>query len=129
MASGRPLGLLSAGIDPLSHLSILPTILRDADCLEATLESLELHPGKGGHLKDFSGVPIPVELQVSLSGGQVIGWKRQADGTLALVGDLQRISRSESLQALLGSITRAYAARVALAEAGAIPGGVIHLSA
>ena len=74
-------------------------------------------------------MPIPVELQVSLSGGQVIGWRRQADGTLALVGDLQRISRSESLQALLGSITRAYAARVALADAGAIPGGVIHLSA
>ena len=113
----------------MSHLSILPTILRDTDCLEATLESLKLDPGRGGHLDDFSGVPIPVELQVSLPGGQLLGWRRQPDGSLALVGDLQRISRSESLQALLGSITRAYAARMALAEAGAIPGGVIHLSA
>ena len=55
--------------------------------------------------------------EVTFPGGVTLGWSRQSDGCLALVGDLQRLSRSRSLQGLLGRLTRAYAARMALRDA------------
>lgn len=101
----------------MSHLSILPTVLRDADCLAASLRSLGLAPLPGGELIGFGGEAEPVVLQVQLTAGEALGWRRQTDGSLALVGDLQRISRSSTLQDLIGRITRAYAARKALLTA------------
>lgn len=92
-------------------------MLRDADTLAASLLGLGLQPRRGGQLEGFAGETEPVELQVRLAGGQVLGWARQPDGCLALVGDLQRLSHSQSLQELIGQITRAYAARRALAAA------------
>ena len=101
----------------MSHLSILPTVLRDADLLAASLEALGHSPVHGGHLKGFGGEREAVELRVTLPEGQSIGWRRQRDGSLALVGDLQRLSRSRSLQSLLGRLTRHYAAQQALRDA------------
>ncbi|MFO8239056.1 MAG: DUF1257 domain-containing protein [Prochlorococcaceae cyanobacterium] len=101
----------------MSHLSILPTVLRDADRLAASLAAVGLRPSWGGQLDGFAGEHRAVELQVRLEGGQRLGWARQADGSLALVGDLQRISRSTRLQGLLSAITRRYAAEKALADA------------
>ena len=101
----------------MSHLSILPTVLRDADVLAASLEALGLQPRWGGDLEGFAGEREPVLLQVSSADGPTLGWARQPDGSLALVGDLQRLSRSQSLQRLLARITRCYAARQALADA------------
>lgn len=113
----------------MSHLSILPTVLRDADHLVASLESLHLTPIRGGSLRGFHE-SRPVEVRVELSDGQCLGWSRQSDGSLALVGDLQRLSRSRSLQRLLGQITRAYAAHQALAAAAAdLPGALVHVRA
>ncbi len=114
----------------MSHLSILPTVLQDADGLAATLEALGLRWSRGGTLAGFAGDHQPVELQVQLRDGQPLGWARQPDGCLALVGDLQRISRTASLQVLLGRITRAYAARLALQEAArTLPAASIELRA
>jgi hypothetical protein len=111
----------------MSHLSILPTVLRDADRLAASLTSLGLQPSRGGELQGFDQVE-PVEIQVSLGDGLSFGWRRQADGSLALVGDLQRLSRSRSLQRLLSRVTHAYAARQALDEAAAGFGdAVLHV--
>ena len=45
---------------------------------------------------------------------------RQGDGSLALVADLQRLSRAQELQQLLGRITRRYAAEIALREASTL---------
>lgn len=101
----------------MSHLSILPTVLRDVDLLVVSLEGLGLQPQRGGQLRGFADEWQPVELQVQLEGGQRLGWCRQRDGSLALVGDLQRISRSQALQALISRITRRYAAAQALADA------------
>jgi len=101
----------------MSHLSILPTVLRDADRLAASLVAAGLEPRRGGRLEGFAGEQQPVDLQVRLADGQRLGWARQADGSLALVGDLQRISRSTRLQALISAITRRYAAGKALADA------------
>lgn len=112
----------------MSHLSILPTVLRDAEVLAATLASLELPWRWGGELVGFAGERQAVTLQLQLRDGQGLGWAHQDDGSLALVGDLQRISRNTVLQRLLGRITRAYAARAALQEASmAVPTASIEL--
>jgi hypothetical protein len=114
----------------MSHLSILPTVLRDADALAATLEALGLNWCRGGVLAGFGGEHQPVALQILLQDGQPLGWAWQRDGSLALVGDLQRISRCTSLQTLLGRITRAYAARLALQDAATtLPEASIELRA
>jgi hypothetical protein len=111
----------------MSHLSILPTVLRDAERLADSLATLGLQYRLGGEVRGFDQVE-PVEVQVNLADDLTIGWRRQSDGSLALVGDLQRLSRSLPLQRLLGRVTRAYAARKALDEAGACLGGaVLHI--
>lgn len=112
----------------MSHLTILPTVLRDADVLGATLSTLHLPWRHGGELVGFAGDRQPVTLQLQLKEGLGLGWVRQPDGSLALVGDLQRISRNTPLQRLLGRITRAYAARAALQDASlALPTASIEL--
>ena len=89
----------------MSHLTILPTVLRDADRLEAVLLARGLAPTRGGDLPSFPPERQPVELQVRL-----------ADGL--------------RLERLLGEITRAYAARKALQEAAdQLPTAQIELSA
>ena len=111
----------------MSHLSILPTVLRDAERLAASLEGLGLQPLRGGELRGFQHSE-PVELRVELEAGQALGWRRQEDGSLALVGDLQRLSRSRSMQRLLSRITMAYAARQALENAALeLPQALVHL--
>jgi hypothetical protein len=100
----------------MSHLSILPTVLRDESVLARSLEAIGLQPSWGGHLDGFADDRQAVVLQVRLDDGQRLGWCRDGEDTLALVGDLQRISRSTRLQQLLSAITRRYAAEMALAE-------------
>lgn len=112
----------------MSHLSILPTVLRDADVLADTLSSLNLPWRRGGELVGFGGERRAVTLQLQLKDGEGLGWTRQSDGSLAVVGDLQRLSRNTGLQRLLGRITRAYAARAALQDASlALPTASIEL--
>lgn len=114
----------------MSHLTILPTVLRDADRLAAALSSLGLPAQVGGSLASFGQEQQRVELRVELPDGLQIGWQRQGDGSLGLVCDLQRLSRSRKLPQLLGRITRAYAARQALAAAAELlPTAQIEFSA
>jgi len=101
----------------MSHLSILPTVLRDVRVLAAALEDLGLQPLRGGELHGFADDRERVCLRVQLPEGEWLGWRQQADGSLALVGDLQRLGRSTALQQLIGRITRCYAARQALHSA------------
>ncbi len=101
----------------MSHLSILPTVLRDTDVLAAALAGLGLVPDWGGQLEGFAGSGEPVLLRVTLEGGLQLGWRRQPDGSLALIGDLQRLSRSLPVQRLISTITRRYATAIALAYA------------
>ncbi len=101
----------------MSHLSILPTVLRDADLLAEALQDLGLDPQRGGSLRGFADDRVSVSLWVLLGEGEQLGWRPQGDGSLALVGDLQRLGRSRPLQQLIGRITRAYATRLALREA------------
>ncbi|MEB3302367.1 MAG: DUF1257 domain-containing protein [Cyanobacteriota bacterium] len=109
----------------MSHLTILPTVLRDVDLLIATLESLQLNPERQGRLKGFAGERQPVDVQIRLAEDVCLGWRHQEDGSLALVGDLQRLSRSTTLPQLLNTITRTYAAHLALREAAAHLDGAV----
>jgi len=112
----------------MSHLSILPTVLRDEILLAQVLRDLGLEPQGQGQLHGFAGERQSVCLRVRLPEGLWLGWSRQGDGSLALVGDLQRLSRSRSVQALIGQLTRRYAARHALqAAAMALPGASVQL--
>jgi len=101
----------------LSHLSILPTVIRDLDLLAACLSDLGCEPIRAGVLEGFAGESTAVDLKVRFAGDQWIGWCRQPDGNLALLGDLQRLSRSRRLQTFIGLLTRRYAARLALRDA------------
>ena len=98
----------------MSHLTILPTVLRDAEDLAHCLEALGHRPVWGDVLKGFADDCQSVVLQIDLGGEARLGWSRQQDGSLALVGDLQRLSRSKSVASLLGEITRRYATHRAL---------------
>lgn len=101
----------------MSHLTILPTVLRDPDLLVVSLTQLGLTPLRGGTLAGFADAPEPVDVQVRLPGGEGLGWQVQTDGSLALIGDLQKISRSHVLQDLIARITRHYAANQAVEQA------------
>jgi hypothetical protein len=112
----------------MSHLSILPTVLQDETLLALALEDLGLSPEPAQVLRGFGADRQPVSLRVQLAEGLQIGWSRQSDGSLALVGDLQRLARSTSVQQLIGQITRCYAARHALQSAAReLPGARVAL--
>ncbi|MCP9850089.1 DUF1257 domain-containing protein [Cyanobium sp. Morenito 9A2] len=113
----------------MSHLSILPTVLRDTRLLAASLVELGFEPHWGGALSGFAGDTEAVELQVWIGSDLALGWRRQPNGELALVGDLQRLSRSHQVGPLLGRLTRSYAARSALRDAGRLlPTASVQLS-
>lgn len=98
----------------MSHLSILPTVLRDSELLISSLRSMGLEPQLGGWVRGFAGERQSCVVQVTLRDGQTLAWQRQDDGRLALVADLQRLSRNQALPALLTRITRLYALQEAL---------------
>ena len=104
------------GIEALSHLSILPTVLRDVDCLCDSLRALGLSPERDGMIQGFAAESHPVLVAIQLEDGISMGWSRRPDGCLALVGDLQRLSRRRDLQPFLGQLTRTYAACAALRD-------------
>lgn len=112
----------------MSHFTTLPTVLRDTDLLVSALESLGFHPERDGMLRGFGGEEQPVAVGLRLADGPGLGWRHDGDGGLVLVGDLSRLSQSRELTGLLGAITRAYAARLALRDAAShLPGAVVRV--
>ena len=103
----------------MSHLSILPTVLTDERLLAQALQELGYAVHWGGQLQGFADQHEAVTLWVQVNPEQQLGWCRQSNGRLALVGDLQRLGRSHSVQQLVGQITRSYAALQALQTAAA----------
>jgi len=131
----------------MSHLSILPTLLRDVDLLAEALADLGQVVHRGGAVEGFAGERVPVLVRLDLAGGSLLGsqtqtqsqtqskravrptngslsasfslgWARQLDGTLTLVGDLGRIAVASPLQELLSQLSHRYALRQALQAAG-----------
>ena len=134
----------------MSHLSILPTLLRDVDLLAEALTDLGQVVQRGGAVEGFAGERVPVLLRLDLAAGPLLatqakpnarktppssrfslGWARQLDGSLALVGDLGRIAAASPLQELLGQLSRRYALLQALRDAAgsAFAGAQVILAA
>jgi hypothetical protein len=112
----------------MSHLSILPTVLHDETLLAQALQDLNFEVQWGGELQGFADDRQAVVLSIAATSQQRLGWSRQGDGSLALVGDLQRLGRSSSLQTLIAQITRRYALRQALRAASTeLPNASVHL--
>ena len=120
----------------MSHLSILPTRLRDVDLLAEALTDLGQQVHRGGAVEGFAGERVPVLLRLDLAPGPLLatqgkpiarnipqsssfslGWARQLDGSLALVGDLGRIAAAGPLQELLSQLSRRYALLQSLRDA------------
>ena len=138
----------------MSHLSILPTLLRDVDLVAEALTDLGQQVHRGGAVEGFAGERVPVLLRLDLVAGPLLGslgpspaqtqtqtqtptqskrlarrsaqplspsfslgWARQLDGSLALVGDLGRIAAASPLQELLSQLSRRYALGQALQAA------------
>ena len=134
----------------MSHLSILPTRLRDVDLLAEALTDLGQQVHRGGAVEGFAGEWVPVLLRLDLAPGPLLatqgkpiarktpqsssfslGWARQLDGSLALVGDLGRIAAAGPLQELLSQLSRRYALLQALRDAAgsAFAGAQVTLAA
>ena len=134
----------------MSHLSILPTRLRDVDLLAEALTDLGQEVHRGGAVEGFAGERVPVLLRLDLAPGPLLatqgkpiarktpqsssfslGWARQLDGSLALVGDLGRIAAAGPLQELLSQLSRRYALLQALRDAAgsAFAGAQVTLAA
>ena len=128
----------------MSHLSILPTLLRDVDLLAEALTDLGQEVQQGGAVEGFAGERVPVLLRLDVVVGPLLGspnqtqaqskrsarktiqalrpsfslgWARQLDGSLALVGDLGRIAAASPLQELLSQLSHRYALRQTLQAA------------
>ena len=101
----------------MSHLTILPTVLRDLDLMMSALNALHLRPERNGTVIGFAGERHSVDVHIQLGNGQALGWRQQPDGSLALVADLQKLASCTAIPALLTSITRTYATHLALREA------------
>jgi hypothetical protein len=101
----------------MSHLTILPTVLRDLDLMVSALNALHLNPERNQAVIGFAGEEQPVDVHVQLENGQALGWRLQPDGSLALVADLQKLASCTAMPALLTEITSTYATHLALREA------------
>ena len=93
----------------MSHLSILPTVFTRLDWLEQSLVDEGFTVGRGASLPVFGRDPQAVDLLASIDSSHPLAWVRRHDGSITMVGDLQRISLHTGLSGRLQRVTRRYA--------------------
>ena len=98
----------------MSHLTILPTVITDLELLEETLLGEHYIVQRPGLIKAFGQDIYPAELVATDSSGLQMGWRWDADGSLALMLDLGQTRNSAGHKTHLKTILRAYALRSAL---------------
>jgi hypothetical protein len=101
----------------MSHLTILPTVIKDLELLEETLLAEHYLVQRPGLIKAFGQDIYPAELVATDSSGLQMGWRWEADGSLALMLDLGQTKDSVGHKTHLNTILRAYALRSALRSA------------
>ena len=104
----------------MSHLTILPTVITDLELLEETLLSEHYLVQRPGLIKAFGQDIYPAELVATDSSGLQMGWRWDADGSLALMLDLGQTRNSAGHKTHLKTILRAYALRSALRSADGV---------
>ena len=100
----------------MSHLTILPTVITDLDLLEETLLAEHYLVQRPGLIKAFGQDIYAAELVATDRSGLQMGWRWDADGSLALMLDLGQTKDSAGHQTRLKTILRAYALRSALSS-------------
>ena len=104
----------------MSHLTILPTVITDLELLEETLLAENYLVQRPGLIKAFGQDIYPAELVATDSSGLQMGWRWDADGSLALMLDLGQTRNSVGHKTHLKTILRAYALRSALRSADGV---------
>ena len=104
----------------MSHLTILPTVITDLELLEETLLAEHYLVQRPGLIKAFRQDVFPAELVATDSSGLQMGWRWDADGSLALMLDLGQTRNSAGHKTHLKTILRAYALRSALRSADGV---------
>ena len=104
----------------MSHLTILPTVITDLELLEETLLAEHYLVQRPGLIKAFGQDIYPAELVATDSSGLQMGWRWDADGSLALMLDLGQTRNSAGHKTHLKTILRAYALRSALRSADGV---------
>ena len=104
----------------MSHLTILPTVITDLELLEETLLAEHYLVQRPGLIKAFGQDIYPAELVATDSSGLQMGWRWDADGSLALMLDLGQTRNSVGHKTHLKTILRAYALRSALRAADGV---------
>ena len=104
----------------MSHLTILPTVITDLELLEETLLAEHYLVQRPGLIKAFGQEMYPAELVATDSSGLQMGWRWDADGSLALMLDLGQTRNSAGHKTHLKTILRAYALRSALRSADGV---------
>ena len=98
----------------MSHLTILPTVITDLDLLEETLLAEHYLVQRPGLIKAFGQDIYAAELVATDRSGLQMGWRWDADGSLALMLDLGQTKDAAGHQTRLKTILRGYALRSAL---------------
>ena len=104
----------------MSHLTILPTVITDLELLEETLLAEHYLVQRPGLIKAFGQDIYPAELVATDSSGLQMGWRWDADGSLALMLDLGQTRNSAGHKTHLKTILWAYALRSALRSADGV---------
>ena len=104
----------------MSHLTILPTVITDLELLEEALLAENYLVQRPGLIKAFGQDIYPAELVATDSSGLQMGWRWDADGSLALMLDLGQTRNSAGHKTHLKTILRAYALRSALRSADGV---------
>ena len=104
----------------MSHLTILPTVITDLELLEETLLAEHYLVQRPGLIKAFGQDIYPAELVATDSSGLQMGWRWDADGSLALMLDLGQTRNSVGHKTHLKTILGAYALRSALRSADGV---------
>ena len=104
----------------MSHLTILPTVITDLELLEETLLAENYLVQRPGLIKAFGQDIYSAELVATNRSGLQMGWRRDDDGSLALMLDLGQTRNSAGHKTHLKTILRAYALRSALRSADGV---------
>ncbi len=104
----------------MSHLTILPTVIKDLELLEETLLAENYLVQRPGLIKAFGQDIYSADLVATDRSGLQMGWRWDTDGSLALMLDLGQTNDSAGHQTRLKTILRAYALRSALHSADGV---------
>ena len=100
----------------MSHLSILPTVFTDLECLVQALCDEGFTVERSTELHGFADDSHSVDVLAIQGSAMSLGWTQQEDGTIVMHGDIQRISRQPGLEQRLQRVTRRYALLHAMEE-------------